>query len=134
MKRRRLHRATLLAAGVYNIIWGGVTTFYPEWFFLVTGMTPPTYPEIFACLGMVLGLYGLLYIHAAIVPPSGFWIVAIGLTGKILGPVGWLLLYLGDKWPASSVLLVLTNDIVWWIPFGVYLFDARGERRSKVAE
>jgi len=84
-------------------------------------MAPPRYPEIFACLGMVIGLYGLLYLDLARRPERGRLIPAVGLAGKVLGPLGWLVLHLRGDWPLASGVLVLTNDLVWWLPFGLYL-------------
>lgn len=60
MKRRRLHRVTFAAAGVYNLAWGAVSATSPGWLFAFAGMEPPRYPEVFACLGMVIGLYETL--------------------------------------------------------------------------
>ena len=125
MKRARLHRVTFVAAGVYNVTWGCLSAAYPSWFFRFAEMQPPRYPEIFACLGMVIGLYGILYFRVAIHLSSGFWIAIVGMAGKILGPFGLVILLLDGKWPIRSFVLVLTNDIVWWVPFGLYLLDAR---------
>ena len=33
-------------------------------------------------------------------------------------------LILNGTWPLSAIVLCITNDFVWWIPFGRYLFDA----------
>jgi len=49
-------------------------------------MAPANYPDLFACLGMVIGLYGVLYIEIARRPEYGWLIAAVGLSGKILGP------------------------------------------------
>lgn len=49
---------------------------------------PVELPQIFATLGMVLGLYGLLYLEVAIWPERGWSTAAVGLTGKVLGPLG----------------------------------------------
>ena len=56
MRRRRLHRAALAAAGTYNIIWGTYAVLDSQWFFRLTGLPLSNSPQIFACLGMVLGL------------------------------------------------------------------------------
>ena len=125
MKRRRLHRATFLAAGVYNLAWGLWAMLDPGWLFRWSGMAPPRYPEVFACLGMVIGLYGILYLDVARRLEHGRLIAAVGLAGKILGPLGWVLLHLRGDWPLASGVLVLTNDLVWWLPFGLYLADSR---------
>ena len=42
------------------------------------------YPAIFACLAMVIGLYGVLYLDVARRPEEGWLIVAVGLAGKVL--------------------------------------------------
>ena len=59
------HRVTFAAAGVYNIVWGLYAVADPQWLFRLAGMPPSNTPQIFACLGMVLGLYGLLYLEVA---------------------------------------------------------------------
>lgn len=126
MKRRRLHRVTFAAAGLYNLAWGLYSMLDPGWLFRWTGMEPPRYPEVFACLGMVIGLYGVLYLEVARRPERGRLIAGVGLAGKVLGPIGWLLLYTRGAWPLASGVLVLTNDLIWWLPFGLYLLDSRG--------
>lgn len=124
IRRRRLHRTVFAAAGVYNIVWGLWSTADPQWLFRFTGMPPLNHPAVFACLGMVVGLYGILYLEVARLPERGWLIAAVGLTGKVLGPVGmWWLIWSG-VWPMSAVVLCLTNDFIWWIPFGLYLRDA----------
>jgi hypothetical protein len=67
LPRRRLHRAVFTAAGLYNLGWGAYSILDPQWLFRYAGMPPANYPQIFACLGMVVGLYGILYLE---VPPS----------------------------------------------------------------
>jgi hypothetical protein len=93
-------------------------------------MTLQNYPEIFACLGMVVGLYGILYLEVARVPEQGWLLAAVGLMGKILGPIGWLTLVWRGHWPVSTAVLCLTNDLIWWVPFGLYLYDAWPTRHS----
>ena len=36
----------LVAAGIYNLLWGALTVLYPDWLFDFTGMQPPNYPFI----------------------------------------------------------------------------------------
>jgi hypothetical protein len=96
----------------------------PQWLFQWAGMEPARYPEVFACLRMVIGLYGILYREVARRPEGGWLIAAVGLAGKVLGPVGWTYLVVNGRWPLKSVALVATNDLLWWAPFTVYLFDA----------
>ena len=90
--RRPVHRVVFAAAGLYNIGWGLYSALNPQWLFRFAGMPPQNYPEIFACLGMVVGLYGILYLEVARVPERGWLIAAVGLAGKLLGPVGLIML------------------------------------------
>jgi hypothetical protein len=132
MARRKLHRATFLLAGVYNLGWGLYAALDPQWLFRYAKMPALNHPEVFACLGMVVGLYGLLYLEVARVPERGWLLAAVGLAGKILGPLGLAYLIWSGRWPRSTVLLCLTNDVIWWVPFGLYLYDAWPQRWSAV--
>lgn len=122
--RRRLHRAAFLAAGVYNLAWGAWSALDPQWIFRIAGMEPLNHPEIFACLAMVVGLYGLAYLEVARRPARGWAIAAVGMAGKVLGPIGMVALIARGAWPARGFVMCLTNDLIWWAPFGLYLRDA----------
>ena len=124
IRRRGFHRVTFIAAGIYNLAWGLWSSIDPQWFFRFTGLPPLNHPAIFACLAMVVGLYGLLYLEVARLPERGWPLAAVGLTGKVLGPIGLALLILEGRWPRSAVVLCLTNDFIWWVPFGIYLKDS----------
>lgn len=131
IERRRLHRAVFALAGAYNLAWGTWAAADPQWLFRFSGLPALNHPAIFACLGMVVGVYGFLYLEVARAPERGFAVAAVGLLGKVLGPVGLARLIATGQWPASTLVLCLTNDFIWWIPFALYLRDAwpfyRGE-------
>ncbi len=120
----RRHRITFVLAGAYNILWGGYAALDPQWFFRLTGLPPLNHPQIFACLGMVVGLYGLLYLEVARAPERGWLLAAVGLLGKILGPLGLAVLIVTGQWPVGTIVLCLTNDLIWWLPFAAYLRQA----------
>ena len=122
--RRRFHRATFIAAGAYNILWGIFSALRPQWLFEFSGLPPSNHPQIFACLAMVIGLYGVLYLEVARVPERGWLLAGIGFTGKVLGPIGLAQLIWTGQWPISTVVMCITNDLIWWIPFAWYLRDA----------
>ena len=123
--RRRAHQITFGAAGAYNLAWGAFTVVYPQWLFDLAGMERANHPQVFATLGMVIGLYGVLYLSVAASPEHGWLVAAVGLTGKALGPVGLAYLLLHGTWPPATITICLTNDILWWLPFASYLRDAR---------
>jgi hypothetical protein len=122
--RRRFHRAVFVTAGLYNIGWGLFSALDPQWLFRFARMPLSNTPQIFACLGMVIGLYGLLYLEVARVPERGWLLAAVGLAGKVLGPIGLSQLIWSGAWPPATAILCVTNDLIWWIPFGLYLRDA----------
>lgn len=124
LSRRRFYRGVFIAAGLYNIGWGIFSVLDPQWLFRFAKMPLLNHPEIFACLGMVVGLYGILYLEVARLPERGWLLAAVGLTGKILGPIGLFVLLWQGVWPPASLVLCLTNDFIWWIPFALYLRDA----------
>ena len=126
MKRQRLHRATFIAAGLYNLAWGALSIRDPQWLFRFAGMPLANHPQIFACLGMVVGLYGIIYFEVARCPERGWLLAAVGLLGKVLGPIGLVQLIWSGAWPPATAVLCLTNDLLWWIPFSAYLYDAWG--------
>ena len=134
MVRRRWHRLMFIVAGVYNIGWGLFSALDPGWLFRFAGMPAQNYPEIFGCLGMVVGLYGLVYFEIARRPERGWLLAAVGLIGKVLGPIGLANLLWTGQWPPSTIVLCLTNDFLWWIPFGLYLYDAWPDFRRDLAE
>jgi hypothetical protein len=131
MKRRKFHQIIFALAGLYNLVWGAWSMADPQWLFRFARMAPINYPDIFACLGMVVGVYGLLYWRVAADPEHGFAIAAVGLLGKVLGPIGLVRLLLGGTWPLRSAILCLTNDLIWWVPFAIYLVDARRAGRDE---
>jgi hypothetical protein len=124
MKRRQFHRVVFLLAGTYNIVWGLYAVLNPQWLFRYAAIPLQNQPAIFACLGMVVGLYGVLYLDVARVPERGWLIAAVGLSGKVLGPVGLAVLIARGTWPPATLVLCIPNDFVWWIPFALYLVDA----------
>jgi hypothetical protein len=122
--RRRFHRGVFVAAGLYNLAWGVYAVLDPQWLFRFAGMPPQNYPEIFACLGMVIGLYGVLYLEVARAPERGWLLAAVGLAGKLLGPLGLARLLWTGQWPPATLILCVTNDFLWWGPFALYLYNA----------
>jgi hypothetical protein len=114
----------LSAAGVYNLLWGAWVVLFPSALFRWGGMPPNNYPQIWQCVGMIVGVYGIGYLLAA-QDPFRYWpMVFVGLLGKVLGPLGmwWSVAHSGL--PASMAWTCLTNDLIWWAPFALILLRA----------
>lgn len=117
-------RPMLIVAGMYNLVWGTIATLFPVETFRWLGMAPPNYPELWQCIGMIVGVYGIGYIVAARDPYRHWPIVLVGLAGKVLGPIGFLQSYAAGRLPLAFGLHNLTNDLIWWIPFTLVLIGA----------
>lgn len=117
-------KTVLLMAGVYNLAWGTFVVFMPQALFRFGGMEPPNYPSIVQCLGMVIGVYGFGYAIAAKDPVTHWPIVFVGLLGKIFGPIGFVWTAWHGELPWSAGVILLFNDLVWWVPFTLILMYA----------
>lgn len=117
-------RLWLRAAGIYNLAWGASVILWPHWQFDVAGVERLRYPEIWQCVGMVVGVYGVGYLIAAEDSRRHWPIVLVGLLGKIFGPLGFAFSLARGSLPLSFGLTIVTNDLIWWVPFGLILWDA----------
>jgi len=118
-------KLTLLLAGVYNILWGTAVVIFPVACLTLLGMPEPKYPELFQCIGMMVAVYGVAYL-ASTRDPVKFWpIVLAGLLGRILGPIGFLYGWHFGNLPGTFGLMLITNDIIWIIPFFMILMAAK---------
>ncbi len=124
--RAPFYRIVFTLAALYNLGFGVWAGFSPDSFFQTFELRAPVYPAIWSCLGMVVGTYALGYGYAALRLERAAPFIAIGLVGKVLGPIGWLATVRSGEWPARTFPLVLFNDVVWWLPFALFLIDAAG--------
>lgn len=120
-------RRWLIAAGIYNVVWGAAMVLAPVWTLWMLGVSPPTtelWPQLWACIGMIVGVYGLGYMIAARDPARHWPIVLVGLLGKVFGPIGFVDAAVRGQLPWSMGATILTNDLMWWIPFSMILWHA----------
>ncbi|MDC0255638.1 hypothetical protein OAK75_12125 [Bacteriovoracales bacterium] len=128
---QKFHPLFLQLAALYNILWGAWIVLFPLHIFNLTGMTPPLYPEIWQCVGMIVGVYGVGYYFASKAPTLHWPITLVGLLGKIFGPIGFLHALLMERFSPLFGLVILTNDLVWWIPFGHILWVTWKEKKAQ---
>lgn len=115
----------LLLAVVYNLLWGTFVVLLPGVLFTWAGMEQPRYPELWQCIGMIVGVYGIGYAAAALDPARHWPIVLVGLAGKVFGPIGFGMALVTGRFAAEFGWVILFNDLIWWIPFGLILLHAR---------
>ncbi len=123
-------RRWLIAAGIYNLSWGLLVIAWPHLFFDALGIARLNYPAIWQCVGMIVGVYRIGYLLAANDPRTHWPIVLVGLLGKLFGPLGFVAALLRGTFPPLFGLTILTNDLIWWIPFVMILWDAARHRRG----
>ncbi|WP_020538968.1 hypothetical protein [Lewinella cohaerens] len=125
MESKPWMKTVMRLAAVYNLLWGAWVVLFPLSFFRLTGMADPIHPMIWQGMGMVIGVYGLGYWWSAANPVKHWPIVAVGFIGKIFGPIGFVFNYLNGQVPASFAYTLITNDLIWWVPFFLILNEAR---------
>ncbi|MFM1872981.1 MAG: hypothetical protein RL398_2403 [Planctomycetota bacterium] len=120
----------LLAAAAYNVLFGAYAVLLPNAWFESAGMPAPNYPFLWQCVGMIVGVYGIGYAIAARDPLRHWPIVLVGLLGKVFGPIGFVDAAMRGDLPWQAGWIILSNDLVWWLPFTALLLAARRAARS----
>jgi hypothetical protein len=118
----------LRTAAIYNVGYGLLLAFYPAQAFCWFGM-PETPTVIIQCIGMMVGVYGLAYWIAGSDPIRYWPLVAVGIVGKTLGPIGFAVGLLRGVFLWRGVTMIVLNDLIWWWPFWMIMLRAlRAER------
>jgi small multidrug resistance pump len=121
-------KRVLFAAGIYNLAWGTWVVFFPTISFEYSGLmkdgVPPNYPQLWQCIGMIVGVYGIGYLAAARDPIRHWPIILVGFLGKVFGPLGYVWgLIQGQAQPEAFVTHIF-NDLIWLVPFALILRSA----------
>ena len=121
-------KIVMLLAGIYNLAWGLAVVALPTLTFRYSGLEksgiPLHYPQLWQCVGMIVGVYGIGYAISAINPMRHWVMVLVGLLGKLFGPLGYVIGLIQGNTPPELIQTLLFNDIIWWIPFGLILYRA----------
>lgn len=128
MSSPRWMSVVLVLAGCYNLIWGTVAILFPTASFAYSGMQvadkPLHYPQLWQCIGMIVGVYGVGYLLAARDPARHWELVFVGMLGKVFGPIGLAVGVATGESPPAGLLTIIPNDLIWWVPFGLILRHA----------
>lgn len=124
-------RRTLLAAAAYNLVFGALVVLFPLAWFAAADLPPPSPVSLWQCIGMIVGVYGIGYGIAATDPMRHWPIVLVGMLGKLFGPIGFLDAALRGELPWRCGWLIVTNDLIWWLPFAWILLQARRHHRTQ---
>lgn len=119
----------LMAAGIYNLLFGAFAVFFPNLYFSLAGMEAPLYPQLWQCIGMIVGVYGIGYLVASTKPLTHWPIVLVGLLGKIFGPIGFVQAVATGAFSLAAGWMIVFNDLIWIVPF--FLILRAAYRRTK---
>ena len=109
------------AAAAYNFAWGLVNILFPGLFFDLLRIDRPNYLPIWQVVGMFVLVYAPAYFWTGRHPDRYPHLIVLGLLGKVLGPLGFLLAIATSGFPVLFGATILTNDLIWWPAFVVYL-------------
>lgn len=85
--------------------------------FEILGMASPLYPQLWQCIGMIVGVYGVGYWIAVTNRLIHWPIVLVDFLGKVFGPIGFAAAIINEELPLVFGVHIITNDLLWWIPF-----------------
>jgi hypothetical protein len=122
------YRFWFYAAALYNLLWGSVTILLPQLFFHLIHLPVMDALPFWQCIGMFVLVYAPVYWWAGRYPSRYRHLILIGLLGKVLGPIGFVWAYTHGQLPLAFGLTNLTNDVIWWPAFVLYL--CQGARLS----
>jgi len=118
------YRPWFYAAAIYNFVWGAIHVLFPSLFFNLIGAPTPNYPALWQVVGMFVLVYAPAYGWAARYPARHRHFIVIGLLGKIFGPIGFVWSVSTSQLPLAFGLTIITNDLIWWPAFCLFLRDA----------
>ncbi len=133
--RDRMYRLCFALAAAYHVAFGILVVFWPNYFFNLLRLRNENVP-LWQYLGIMIGVYGAGYAYAAWRLDRGLPLIAISLAGKILALIGFICTAgVYYDWPLRTLTLYIFSDVIWWIPFTMYLLEgtqAGGRIRANV--
>lgn len=124
------YRPWFLAAAIYNMVWGIAVVLFPDELFAAAHVPSTNYPALFQCIGMMVLAYAPAY-WMIWKDPSRFGpFVWIGIFGKAMGPIGFLMSALQGELPWSFGWLICLNDIPWLPAFLLFAHELKKKPES----
>jgi small multidrug resistance pump len=115
--RQKAHARWLRAAAVYNLVWGTANLIWPRQALRLLGVSEPGPLFAWQTVAMMVAAYAPVYWLASKDPRRRAHIVAVGLAGKVIGPLGFLVALRTHRLPLRFGLTIASNDLVWWPAF-----------------
>jgi small multidrug resistance pump len=61
-------------------------------------------------------------------------IIAVGFLGKLFGPIGFFYNYLNGQVPFDFFYTLITNDLIWWVPFFLILKSVHYDKKWSLSQ
>ena len=117
MDESRVYRRWFYAAAIYNVLWGAAVVLFPRTLLRLAGMDTANSVPLVQVMGMMVGVYAYGYYLLAREPLRYAGFIWIALTGKTLGPIGFIYSASIGALPWSFGWVCVFNDLIWWPVF-----------------
>ena len=111
-------RGLLLLAGMYTLAWSAIYAWLGPSLLTWMGMGNYQGGEFYTPYFGVFGIgVGLVLFFSAFYPVSWVWLILIGISGKLLTAVWFILGCVPEVgWNKRSIFHLVFNELVWLIP------------------
>ncbi len=114
----------LLAAGIYNILWGLIAFVRPNYFLTQLHIDFANSAMISKAVGFLEIVFGLAYLMASQKPFKHWLIIFVGFIVKLCIAIAYGYYMSRGLAPEQMKFMVIANDVIWLLPFGVILYRA----------
>lgn len=128
MEQLQKYRIWFYAAAIYNLVWGTINILFPTLLWDVLSLEQPSYLPLWQVVGMFVLVYAPAYFWAGRFPEKYALFIVIGLLGKLFGPIGFIYSAITGQIPLAFGITIITNDLIWWIPFVLYLREVAKQK------
>jgi hypothetical protein len=115
---------TLIAAGIYHVLFGTWVNFWPHMCFDLAAIDRPNHPFLWRGLGLLSIILGIGFLISARSPIRHWPIVLAGFAKFNLVIFAFITSLIDAPLPTSILLLAMVDDVIWWFPFAAILWVA----------
>ncbi|MGB6221411.1 hypothetical protein [Haloferula sp.] len=115
---------TLIAAGIYHVLFGAWVNFWPHACFDIASIDRPNHPALWRGVGLLSIALGIGFLIAARSPIRHWPIVLAGFAKFNLVIIAFISSLFDGPLSTHLLLLALVDDVIWWFPFAVILWVA----------
>lgn len=122
------YRPWFYAAAAYNLAWGSTTVLFPEAWFKALGVTTSEMLVFWQLAGMFVLVFAPAYWWAGRAPERHAHLVAVGLLGKTLGVIGFVVAVAAGRLQPALAPVIVLNDLIWIPAFAAFVRQVVSQR------